>query len=149
MKIIQKERRRPTCLWYLDKTKEWEFQSFSVTLLWWDFAWKIPHPLDTDGSVMPVGFPWNGVVESSNCAAHFTNSKRSQGSAQLSRVLPKSRSLLCRETRLHRWSKHNYQPIRARVRFRLVYVFSCEFSRALVNQSYQCVFPKCDKGSSE
>ena len=28
MKITQKEMRRPTLLRYLDKTKEWEFQSF-------------------------------------------------------------------------------------------------------------------------
>ena len=48
-----------------------------------------------------------------------------------------------------RSSKHIYQPIRARVRFYLVYVFSSKFSIALVNQSYQCVFPKCEKGSSE
>ena len=148
MKIIQKERRRPTCLWYLDKTKEWEFQSFLPHAVVMGFCLK-NSPLSGYGrQCNACGFPVKrGCWIFELCGAFYKLKTQSRVCTTVTSSSKIPQPIMQRNA--FTYDHLCIYTSRARVRFHLVYVFSCEFSIALVNQSYQCVFPKCEKGSSE
>ena len=120
MKIIQKERRRPTCLWYLDKTKEWEFQSFLPHAVVMGFCLK-NSPLSGYGQQRDAcGFPVKrGCWIFDLCGAFYKLKTQSRVCTTVTSSSKIPQPIIAKKRVYIRSSKHTYQPIRARVRFGL------------------------------